>query len=253
LQLDPTDAALQSVLGSLLDDAASQARRARIKANNAKAVTFAPSAFSQGVTLEADATQSRAADTKETAIQSFWKATRLFELSAQEATAEQARLRQLEEDERARQQQLADQRARDTQPEANTGARPPAAGAIAPVTEMPKPPIVDRAEEEKARIRQTLQGYEAAYDNLNAAAVKRVYPAAPESLARSFSQYEFYRLEMIIEKVELAPSAGTATAICRLSHFFQPKVGKSQQEVRKQEFTLQKQGDAWVIVRIQAR
>ena len=97
LQLDPTDAALQSVLGSLLDDAASQARRARIKANNAKAVTFAPTAFSQGVTLEADATQSRAADTKETAIQSFWKATRLFELSAQEATAEQARLRQLEE------------------------------------------------------------------------------------------------------------------------------------------------------------
>ena len=118
---------------------------------------------------------------------------------------------------------------------------------------MPKPPIVDRAEEEKARIRQTLPGTEAAYDNLNAAAVKRVYPAAPESLARSFSQYEFYRLEMIIEKVELAPSAGTATAICRLSHFFQPKVGKSQQEVRNRNSRCRSKVTPRSWLRIQAR
>ena len=91
-----------------------------------------------------------------------------------------------------------------------------------------KPQVPDRFEEER-RVRGALERYESAYDNLDAAAVRALYPGAPANLADTFAQYQFYRLELVVQKVTLAPDLNSATAVCRLSHFFQPRVGRSQQ------------------------
>ena len=111
------------------------------------------------------------------------------------------------------------------------------------------PQVPDRFEEER-RIRGALERYESAYDNLDAAAVRALYPGAPANLATTFADYQFYRLELVIQKVILAPDLNSATAVARLSHFFQPKVGRTRNEDRIQEFTFEKRGNSWIIVRI---
>ena len=118
-----------------------------------------------------------------------------------------------------------------------------------PASEPVKPQVPDRVEEEK-RIRGALARYESAYDSLDAGAVRALYPGAPTNLAKTFEQFEFYRLELVIQRVTVAPDLNSATAVARLSHFFQPKVGRSQNVDRIQEFTFEKRGNSWIIVRV---
>jgi hypothetical protein len=95
-----------------------------------------------------------------------------------------------------------------------------------------------------------LAQYEKAYDSRDAAAVRAVYPGAPANLADTFADYEFYRLEVVVQKVTFAPDLNSATVVARLSHFFQPRVGRSHQSARTQEFAFEKHGNSWVIARI---
>jgi hypothetical protein len=126
---------------------------------------------------------------------------------------------------------------------------PPAVAAKPPQSEPVKPQVPDRGEEDR-RVRAVLAQYETAYDKLNAAAVRAVYPGAPPDLATTFEQYVFYRLEIVVQKITLAPDLNSATATCRLSHFFQPKVGRTMNVDRTQQFTFEKRGGSWIIVRI---
>jgi hypothetical protein len=103
-------------------------------------------------------------------------------------------------------------------------------------------------EQEKAGIDATLRRYEAAYERLDAAAVKAVFPGAPDDLGRKFSTYEFYRIDMYCEKTEFSGDMAIATATCRLGHYFKPKGAKEQQQRRTEEFTLHKRGDIWIII-----
>jgi hypothetical protein len=112
--------------------------------------------------------------------------------------------------------------------------------------------VIDLREEE-GRVKDALAQYERGHDNLDAEAVRSVYPGAPAGLASTFAQYQFYRLEIVIEQITLAPDAMSATVNCRLSHFFQPKVGRSQQSDVRQRFSFQKRGNSWVIVSIARR
>ena len=126
---------------------------------------------------------------------------------------------------------------------------PPVVAAKPLPSEAAKPPVPDRLEEER-RVRGALERYESAYDNLDAEAVKALYPGAPANLAATFAQYQFYRLELVVQRVSLAPDLNSGTAVARLSHFFQPRVGRNQQYVRTQEFAFEKRGNSWIIVRI---
>jgi len=126
---------------------------------------------------------------------------------------------------------------------------PPVVAAKPLPSEAANPSVPDRLEEER-RIRAALERYESAYDSLDSGAVRALYPGAPANLETTFAQYQFYRLELVVERITLAPDLNSARAICRLSHFFQPKVGRSQQYVRSQEFTFEKRGNSWIIVRI---
>jgi hypothetical protein len=125
----------------------------------------------------------------------------------------------------------------------------PVVTAKPPASEPVKPEVPDRFEEER-RIRGALARYESAYDSLDAGAVRALYPGAPANLAKTFEQYEFYRLELVVQRVIVAPDLNSATAVARLSHFFQPKVGRGQSVERTQEFTFQKREGSWIIVRV---
>ena len=126
---------------------------------------------------------------------------------------------------------------------------PPPVVTAKPPAETAKPTVPDRREEEK-RIRALLAQYEDAYDKLDAAAVRALYPGAPKDLGDTFANYQFYRLEMVVQKVTLAADLQSATAAARLIHFFQPKVGRPQDYQRTQEFAFEKRGNSWVIVRV---
>jgi hypothetical protein len=126
---------------------------------------------------------------------------------------------------------------------------PPVVASKPPPAEVVNPPVADRFEEER-RIRGALARYESAYDSLDAGAVRALYPSAPANLEATFSDYQFYRLELVVQRVTLAPNLQSAIAVARLSHFFQGRVGKSQQFQRTQEFTFEKRGNSWVIARV---
>jgi hypothetical protein len=221
LQLAPEDPVLRSVVDRLLSQAQSSAQRANTRASNAGAATLARKTFSEAVALEDEARRSK---TKLTAIQSFWNAEGRFDLAAQQAANEQARLKEADA---ARKKEVDDQHKK-------IPAEPP--------------PAVNRVEQEKARIEATLRRYEYAYDNLDAEAVKAVYSGAPGNLALTFAGYEFYRLEMVVERIDVSADATSAKATCRLSHYFKPKGAKEEQQKTRPEFTLHKRGENWVIV-----
>jgi hypothetical protein len=128
---------------------------------------------------------------------------------------------------------------------------PPAVSTKPPISEA-KPRVINLSEEE-GRVKDALAQYERGHDTLDAAAVTSVFPGAPPDMANRFAQYEFYRLEMVIESISVARDAMSATAVCTLSHLFQPKVGRRQQSVRRQQFSFQKRGNSWVIVAISSR
>jgi hypothetical protein len=118
-----------------------------------------------------------------------------------------------------------------------------------PPPDSGKPQVLSPAQEEQ-RIRTALEQYENAYDTLNASAVRAIFPGAPATLEKAFAQYEFYRLELVVQRIRLAPDGMSATAECTLSHFFRPRVGRDQDFRRNQEFTFQKRGNSWIIVRV---
>jgi hypothetical protein len=129
---------------------------------------------------------------------------------------------------------------------------PPPVAAKPPAVEAAKPRVIDRREEE-GRVKEVLAQYERGFDNLDADAVRSVWPGAPANLRDTFAQYQFYRLEMVCEALSLNPEMTTATTLCRLGHFFEPKVGRRQTQDQRRQFTLQKRGNSWIIVTITSR
>jgi hypothetical protein len=261
LRIQPNDPTLRTVVDSLLADAQNATQQARTMATRAGAATLSQKTFSEAVMLQDDAARSRALNRNEAAIHSFWRAAEGFELAARQATSEQARLKQLQ-DELVRDRQNAAgpqypgaSRQPGSIPGGPTAERkvaedlPPPPVNKPPAAETARVPAVGRIEEE-GRVKTALQRYEAAFDNLDAAALKMVYPGAPEELGRRFTQYEFYRLEIIIERIVVSADASSATAVCRLNHYFQPKGAARQQNERRQEFTFQKRGDTWFITQV---
>ena len=262
LQLAPGDRDLQQIVDSLLHEAERSTAKARTSAVSADAPTLARDRFAQALQLESNALRSRAAGREEEATRNFWDAATRFTAAANEAadaTRERARLRQ-HEDER-KEKALGDR----PPPKANAGrgtggSSAPAGGATAeekkdaedrPAAE-PRRAARSRAEED-GRIRETLKRYETAYDNLDPAGVRAVYPAVRGDLPKIFASYQFYLLDMYIEKVQFSAD-DTAVASCRLFHTIQPKISaRREQFEQRQDITLKMQGDTWVISDIRNR
>jgi hypothetical protein len=125
-----------------------------------------------------------------------------------------------------------------------SNASPPSS-AETPVV-PPKPEI-----DAQLLVKQTLQRYRVAYDGLDARSAQAVWPAVNQAaLARAFEALESQSLTFESCDVQLQTQT-TATATCRGSARYVPKVGNRdpRTESRLWSFSLRKVGTGWTIDR----
>ena len=133
---------------------------------------------------------------------------------------------------------------------------PPPTSAPAPVraaTAAPPPTEAPRGEHvtDEDRIRETIGRYEKAQSTLDADLYSRVYPAIDKARVRAaFEQLRSQTLELEIQKIEVSPGGRTAVVRGLEKRAFLPQVGTEQHAVNNRVITLEKRGDAWVIIRL---
>lgn len=129
---------------------------------------------------------------------------------------------------------------------------PPALAAPSPsaasAAREPATPPTATVETDEALVRQVLQRYRSAYEDLDARVARSVWPGVNEAaLERAFQGLESQDLTFDACDVHLRGAA--ATAVCRGTMKYVPKVGSREPHVepRVWNFTLHKAGDAWQI------
>ena len=261
LALAPGDPELTSLLDSLMDGALSSARQARARATSADAATHAKDVWGQAVKAEETGDRARSSNNKGAAARSYWTAADQYDAATRQA-ADHA-------------QKLA--AATRLEPEPPKSAPPPAASERPdpepagvpspprpqpedkpaenrPPTVSPPPPGPVSTATEKSRIGAVLDRYQAAYDSLDALAVKSVYPSVRADLPAIFESYLYYKLDLVPEDIEISADGQRAVAKCRLFHSFQARINaRSQQMTTRQDISLEKRGETWVIVGLRNR
>jgi hypothetical protein len=135
---------------------------------------------------------------------------------------------------------------------------PPAPAEIsAPRASTPSVSVVaprpDRVDDE-ADVRAALSRYQAAYEHLDAAAVKRVWPGVDQrALSKAFANLESQSFEF--GECRTAVTSGTAVAHCSGSATYVGRFGSrnSQTQNRQWTFKLRKEGSAWEVQDVQVR
>jgi hypothetical protein len=113
----------------------------------------------------------------------------------------------------------------------------------------PEPPPID----ERVLVDRTLQRYRTAYDRLDARLAQAVYPGIDGSaLARAFDGLESQSIRF--DACDVAVEGDAATATCRGTSRYVPKIGSREPrlEARVWTFTLQKADGAWMIAAARA-
>jgi tetratricopeptide (TPR) repeat protein len=131
-------------------------------------------------------------------------------------------------------------------PVRNAAAGAPAFPPTAPV--MPAPAIAPPVRDDESLIRETLQRYRSAYEELNAQAARDVWPEVDEpALERAFEALESQRLSFDECSVEVHGTV--ATAACSGTARYTPRIGSREPrtEARIWNFTLRRAAEAWQI------
>lgn len=220
LRLVPDDARAVTVLDQLQGEAELEASQSR--------AAVAPRARRSPRFQEATRAQSRAGalfddGQREAGIRQLWRAQSLFDGIP------------------------------DTPPGAR-GGRPPVAGTRdeAPPATTPTPPSADpppavpAGGAARAAVRATLDRYRAAYEQLDAAALRAVYPSVPEDAVSALATFETYALSLDDLVIEIA--GVSATAVAELSLSVQPRNGTAARASGSARFQLERSGPAeWMI------
>ncbi len=105
---------------------------------------------------------------------------------------------------------------------------------------------------DEAAVRGVLGEYKAAYERLDAAAVKRIWPtltaAQERQLADQFRAFKSYSLQF--QNVAVSLAGTTATVSCRIARTATPKAGRPQSNANNASLELRKEGAGWVITRL---
>ena len=142
----------------------------------------------------------------------------------------------------------------------------PVVAAAAPPTAVPAPVRVPTAAPppaeaprggervtEEDRIRETIRRYEKAQSTLDADLYARVYPSIDKARVRdAFNQLRSQTLELEIQKIELSPGGTTAIVRGLEKRTAVPQAGIEQRAANPRVITLEKNGDTWVIIRLQS-
>ena len=138
----------------------------------------------------------------------------------------------------------------------------PAGAPLPPLTApKPEPPPVPRESAPDPRaadlsaIRETLRRYAQAYQSLDGAAVGRMMPSlTPEhlrDLARDFSNYRRYTVEIRDERIDVDGPAARVT--CQVVRSFETKNGVAGRNTVHSIFQLRRSGSGWTIERLESR
>jgi hypothetical protein len=252
LALEPSDPTLLNIQASLLRDAqanAAQMKRAAIKLD---AENWAPEPFHQGLDRETNAVKLRQMRNLDAATHAFWGATDRFGAAVtesrraqKEANREQtAPVKRADEKATTQPNSIAEPRSNSVEQRPNTEQRPTGPGKPAVVSILG-----DRADQQS--VTQTLRRYEAAYGT-DIDTVRRLYPAAPGSLAAEFGTYQSYKLRIEIEEFRFfgVPPVEWVAVHCHVTEDIQPKSGRRVQKDGPRIFRLQRQGAGWIIISI---
>jgi hypothetical protein len=144
---------------------------------------------------------------------------------------------------------------------APTGPRPEPEPAIESRPEPVAPPPAEvrpeptPVEDPTAGVRAALERYRAAYQALDAAAVKSAWPgldaAAQRQVARAFEGY--HSIAMSISDCRYEVDGDRATARCRVTQTIDVKVGRDLESTQDVVFGLRRAGAGWTITERTAR
>jgi TonB family protein len=105
-----------------------------------------------------------------------------------------------------------------------------------------------------AGVREALRRYEAAWESRDAAALARVQQLSGDEHARvraTMTGAVEYGMEIAVQSIQLEPDGRRATAVCSIARRFRPRIGgKAEQRTATNTLTLERRGDAWIIVGI---
>jgi hypothetical protein len=126
-------------------------------------------------------------------------------------------------------------------------APPPPSPAVPPAAPAAAATVVPRPDDVQL-VKDVLQRYRSAYQDLNAERAHAIWPEVNEqALQRAFQALESQKLTFDACDVQLRGSSATAT--CRGTTQYVPKFGSREPRVEPRiwNFTLQKSGEAWQI------
>jgi len=110
--------------------------------------------------------------------------------------------------------------------------------------------IAPTAASEDLRINALVSQYASAYGQLNAAAVRSIWPTVDErALAKAFANLSSQ--SMSFDGCEINVNGSTARALCRGRASYVVKVGSQEKhnEPRTVRFDLRREGDSWKILK----
>ena len=134
--------------------------------------------------------------------------------------------------------------------------RPIEAAKPAPPPASPTAPAPARdPRADDASIRDTLRGYQAAWQALDLSALQRVQALSEEQAERvraTMAGARSYLIEVTVQDITIDPSGKTASARCMVRRRYQPRSGFSRDVPPTSEtIRFEKRGDAWIITNLQ--
>lgn len=142
-----------------------------------------------------------------------------------------------------------------------TGGLPPATPNVPAVTDdraqAVEPPRIAPAPARPSpedSIRATLRAYEAAYEGLDAAALRRIVPGFSAqqhaAIEKAFAGAVSYNVDL--EVLSITVTGPTAIATCLVGNAFVPKIGSAQRNApARTQFSLRQTSGDWVIEKIE--
>jgi hypothetical protein len=129
----------------------------------------------------------------------------------------------------------------------------PSPSAAMPAPAAPSPAAPSTAREQSTAVRAALGKYEAAYNRLDVAAVRSVWPSIDQrALSRAFDSLTSQTVSLQNCTIDII--GATARASCSGRASWTPKIGGSEQSAtRKWTFNLNQADGEWHIVQVQAR
>ena len=148
--------------------------------------------------------------------------------------------------------------ARPSQP-AVEPTHPPAAAVVAPA--VPPPPAAApvptagrpaAAPTESDRIREAVHRYERAQSTLDADLYSRVFPSVDrDRIARAFASLQSQSVELEVRRIQLSSDGTKADVYAFERRTAVPRAGSEQRIQAERVLHMEKQGDAWVIARLE--